>query len=115
MNQRPAPNSSMKLKCSAKKRAIVTNCAMCDNARFVPHPDPEKAEFVSIPCPDCSQITKAIRKRYLAAPTRCPWCQGTTQANASPEVDEGIVTQEIDCTGCDRRWTDLYRLVDIRP
>lgn len=90
-----------------------TDCATCDNSRFVPS-EPENAESLSTPCPDCSRITKAIQKAYLADPTQCPWCQGTLQADAAPEVDEGFVTQEIDCTECNRSWSDLYTIVGMR-
>jgi len=56
----------------------------------------------------------AIRKKYLAAPSACPWCGGAIQADGAPDVDEaGVATQEIDCTECNRRWCDLYRLSDI--
>ena len=90
-------------------------CATCNSARVVPHPDRDRAESLVIPCPDCSQITKPIRTKYLADPTTCPWCGGPIQADAAPDVDEGVVTQEIDCTECDRRWCDVYRLFDMRP
>ncbi len=90
-------------------------CATCNSARVVPHPDADRAESLVIPCPDCSQITKSIRRKYLAAPAECPWCGGAIQADAAPDVDEGVVTQEIDCTECDRRWRDVYRLFDMRP
>lgn len=59
---------------TAKRGPNLDQCATCNNARLVPHPDLDKAESLVIPCPDCSQITKAIRKKYLAAPSACPWC-----------------------------------------
>jgi hypothetical protein len=108
-------NRSGKAKPPTKNQADLTDCAVCDNSRSIPHRDPEKAESLNIPCPNCSQITKTIRKGYLAHPTQCPWCHGTIQADAAPDVDEGFVTQEIDCTECNRRWIDVYRLADMRP
>jgi len=100
---------------TAKRDPNLDQCGTCDNARVVPHPDQDKAESLVIPCPDCSQITRPIRRKYLADPTACPWCGGAIQADAAPDVDEGVVTQEIDCTECNRRWFDLYRLADMRP
>ena len=106
---------------SAERRTVtrapnLDQCATCDNARLVPRPDLDRAESLVVPCPDCSQITRAIRKKYLAAPTACPWCGGAIQADAALDVDEaGIATQEIDCTECNRRWCDLYCLFDMRP
>src|ERR1700694_5058412 len=90
-------------RCRAKGRPTASpsrpiDCAVCDNSRVVPHPDPEKANSLNVPCLDCSRITKTIRGKYLANPTECSWCRGTIQADAAPDVDEGIVTQEIDCT-----------------
>jgi transcription elongation factor Elf1 len=100
---------------TAKPATNVDQCATCDNVRLVPHPDADRAESPVIPCPNCSQITRPIRRKYLADPTTCPWCGGAIQADAAPDVDEGVVTQEIDCTECNRRWFDLYRLADMRP
>jgi len=99
----------------AKRVPIRDRCATCSSARVVPHPDADRAESLVLPCPDCSQITKSIRRKYLAAPAACPWCGGAIQANAAPDVDEGVVTQEIDCTECNRWWCDVYRLLDMRP
>jgi len=112
----PAKPSRNTERRTAKRAPNLDQCATCDNARLVPHPDLDKAESLVIPCPDCSQITRAIRRKYLAAPSACPWCGGAIQADAAPDVDEaGVATQEIDCTECNRRWCDLYRLLDMRP
>ncbi len=100
---------------TAKRTPNLDQCATCDNARLVAHPDPDRAESLVIACPDCSQITRPIRKQYLADPSACPWCRGASKADAAPEVDDGVVTQEIDCTECGRRWCDLYQLTDMRP
>ena len=91
----------------------LTDCVRCGDSRFVPHPDTKKADFVVIACPECSQITEAIRSKYLADPTVCPWCGGPIQADSAPDVDEGKATQEIDCLGCGRAWHDVYRLVNL--
>ncbi|SRR6266700_3847250 len=100
---------------TAKLASDIDPCATCDNARLVPHPDADRAESTVIGCPDCSQITSPIRRYYLADPTACPWCGGAIQAAAALDVDEGVVTQEIDCTECKRRWREFYRLADMRP
>jgi hypothetical protein len=111
----PATRSTGAERSMAKRALNLDQCATCDNSRLVPHPDPERAESLVIPCPDCSQITLSIRKKYLAAPSACPWCGGAIQADAAPEVVEaGVATQEIDCTECNRRWCDVYRLSDMR-
>jgi predicted RNA-binding Zn-ribbon protein involved in translation (DUF1610 family) len=111
----PATRSTGAERSMAKRALNLDQCATCDNSRLVPHPDPERAESLVIPCPDCSQITRSIRKKYLAAPSACPWCGGAIQADAAPEVVEaGVATQEIDCTECNRRWCDVYRLSDMR-
>ena len=89
------------------------NCATCENSRLVLHPDTDKAESVNIRCPDCSEITEAIHAKYLANPSICPWCGGALEAYSAPEVDEGVVTQEIDCLECGRSWQDVYHLVKI--
>jgi len=61
---------------TAKRAPNLDQCATCNNARVLPHPNLDKAESLVIPCSACSQITKAIRKKYLAAPSACPWCGG---------------------------------------
>ena len=111
----PAKQSRSAERRTAKRAPNLDQCATCDNARLVPHPDADRAESTVIGCPDCSQITSPIRRNYLADPTACPWCGGAVQADAAPDVDEGFATQEIDCTECNRRWCDMYRLVDMRP
>ena len=112
----PAEWSTSAEQRTEKRATNLDQCATCNNARVLPHPDLDKAESLVIPCPDCSQITKAIRKKYLAQPSACPWCGGAIQADAALDVDEaGVATQEIDCPECNRRWCDLYRLFDMRP
>ena len=112
----PAKPSRSAERRTAKRAPNLDQCATCNNARLVPHPDLDKAESLVIPCPDCSQITRAICRKYLAAPSACPWCGGAIQADAAPDVDDaGVATQEIDCTECNRRWCDLYRLLDMSP
>jgi len=98
---------------TAKRAPNIDQCATCHNARVLPHPDQDRAESAVIPCSDCSQITRPIRRKYLADPTACPWCGGAIEADAAPDVDEGVVTQEIDCAECNRRWRELYRLVEM--
>jgi hypothetical protein len=111
----PADESRSVERRAAKRASNLAQCATCHNARLLPHPDQNRAESLVIPCPDCSQITRRIRRKYLADPSACPWCGGAIQADAAPEVDEGVVTHEIDCTECNRRWCDAYRLIDMRP
>jgi len=100
---------------TAKGAPNLGPCATCDSARLLPHPDANRGESLVIACSDCSQITRPIRKKYLADPTACPWCGGAIQADAAPDVHDGVVTQEIDCTECGRKWCDLYDLIDMRP
>lgn len=109
------PNSPVGKRKPKGKSAYPEHCARCDDSRLVPHPDPDKAEFRNIPCPDCSNITLAICKRYLAKPTACPWCGGAIQANSPLDVDVGTGVQNINCTECNRKWCDVYRLADMRP
>ena len=112
----PAKQSRSAEPRTVKRAPNLDQCATCDNARLVPHPDPDRAESLVIPCPDCSQITRRIRRKYLAAPSGCPWCGGAIQADAASDVNEaGVATQEIDCTECSRRWCDVYRLTDMSP
>ncbi len=98
------------MKCRKSVRKKVDQCRTCDNSRLVPHPELDIAGQVNIPCPDCSQITTAIRQKHLADPTVCPWCGGGLHGDSAPEVDEGVATQEIECTECNRSWCDVYRL-----
>src|SRR5258708_24024092 len=98
------------MKCRKSVRKKVDQCRTCDNSRLVPHPELDIAGQVNIPCPDCSQITTAIRQKHLADPTVCPWCGGGLHGDSAPGVEEGAPTPRVACTERNRRWADVYLL-----
>lgn len=60
-------------------------------------------------------LTLKMKSSYLKSPLRCPWCRsGETEAVSRPLTEDGGATQTVMCCKCGRRWTDIYRLVNIR-
>jgi transposase-like protein len=44
----------------------------------------------------------------------CPYCGSQDITGQDVEIDEGVASQEVDCSNCDKTWTDQYDLVGIR-
>lgn len=61
------------------------------------------------------KLTKERRSAYIRGKgIQCPFCGLNCIAGGSVEIDGGVATQGVSCTECNREWTDVYRLVDIR-
>lgn len=61
------------------------------------------------------KLSKMAVKEYLDTPVHCPYCcQQNISADAMYIEEGGVVTQYIRCHVCNKGWTDVYRLVDIK-
>ena len=46
---------------------------------------------------------------------KCPFCSAESVRGGFIQVEAGKAFQEMDCPECERRWQDIYRLVDVIP
>ena len=61
-------------------------------------------------------MNKFNAKEYLdSGGTICPYCgDSDIGANSAVDVDEGVGIQVVSCNRCNKRWTDIYRLVNVQ-
>lgn len=61
------------------------------------------------------KLTQKRKKAYVKnGGVKCPYCKAeTTLEGGFIEVDAGGCWQAISCPSCGKRWTDVYKLVDI--
>ena len=43
----------------------------------------------------------------------CPFCKAESIQGGFIQIESGKAFQEMGCTECERRWQDVYRLVDV--
>jgi hypothetical protein len=56
------------------------------------------------------------KERYLKGKgLSCPYCGSKSVEGGFIEVNAGMACQGMCCTECQKRWQDVYRLVDIIP
>jgi hypothetical protein len=59
-------------------------------------------------------MTKKEKQTYLRADgVFCPFCKSLDIEGGSVEINSGTASQEIHCLNCDKKWADLYHLVDV--
>lgn len=53
--------------------------------------------------------------QYIAnGSVHCPHCESQDiEGLGGLEIEDSIITQEVLCHSCNKRWTDIYRLVDV--
>jgi len=44
----------------------------------------------------------------------CPWCRSDQIEGGDIDINRGIASQKMDCLECDKAWTDVYKLVEVR-
>lgn len=59
------------------------------------------------------ELSKEARKKYLKTPTTCPYCSSRKLEADSLDVDGAWGDSSVLCRDCGRRWTDIFKLVDI--
>lgn len=64
-------------------------------------------------------MTEKARKRHLerSGLGKCPYCKAGDkhiEYGGFEPVEDGDVEQTAGCGKCDRRWIDVFRLVDVR-
>lgn len=70
-------------------------------------------------------MSKAARKYHIktSGMDKCPYCKVDLYDNDMNEaleykevdfVEDGDIHQEAKCTKCNRRWMDVFRLVEVR-
>lgn len=69
------------------------------------------------------RMTKAARKRHLEIGGRCvcPYCghhlddvHSRVEYGDIDADESGCLVQEVRCLNCNRRWTDVFTLTDVR-
>lgn len=58
-------------------------------------------------------ITKEQIKKYLKDPTTCPWCNSTEVYTIDHDRTYNAYLTSIKYMKCKKRWTEIYKLVDI--
>ena len=53
------------------------------------------------------------KKEYLEHPNTCPYCESEDISGGVMQVDGTGAWQTIECRGCFKKWTDIYKLVDV--
>lgn len=51
------------------------------------------------------------QKEYKEAISHCPHCDSGDVTTEPPEVNDGEITQEMQCDDCRARWMDIYKFV----
>lgn len=61
-------------------------------------------------------MTKQQRRNYLDNNgIKCPFCDSDDiEGTCGVDVDAGVATQDIKCNECEKTWSDVYRLVDVK-
>jgi formate dehydrogenase maturation protein FdhE len=59
------------------------------------------------------KLTKKQKKAYLEASCICPFCGSRDIEGDHIEVDGQTAWQPITCNFCNKRWHDIYKLVDV--
>lgn len=64
--------------------------------------------------PGYRELTSEDRAEYVASGgVRCPLCGSGAIEGGSMHANAGEITQEVGCSRCEFRWTDVYVLVGI--
>jgi phage FluMu protein Com len=59
-------------------------------------------------------LTNVEKQRHLQNPNKCPYCQDTNiESDDGPEMELTGCYQTIRCSNCEKRWTEIYRMIDI--
>jgi hypothetical protein len=66
-----------------------------------------------MPEPKVKPYTKAMVKKYLKNPSRCPKCQSLDIAGDSLDFQTGSIAQKMFCNKCPTQWWDIYELVNV--
>lgn len=53
------------------------------------------------------------KKEYLENSYKCPYCNSYSIQAMQMGVDGNITWYAVYCESCHRRWTDVYKLVDV--
>lgn len=58
-------------------------------------------------------LTPEKALKYLKASHACPNCGSENIEGGFVEISEGGATQDVHCNDCNKRWFDIYQLVDV--
>jgi len=60
------------------------------------------------------ELTKEQKKEYVdRGGIKCPYCGDDDISGGHITIDVGYASQRISCVACEKKWIDLYRLVDV--
>ena len=59
-------------------------------------------------------LTSMKKEEYVRnGGTKCPFCFKKNIEGGHIEVDAGEAFQEVQCHDCEKRWRDIYTLIDL--
>jgi transposase-like protein len=61
------------------------------------------------------ELTQERVSNYVArGGVRCPFCDSEDVGGGFISIEPGVATQLVNCSSCDKEWTDIYKLHDIQ-
>lgn len=59
-------------------------------------------------------MTDEIKKEYVEnGGTYCPYCDSGELFASHADNEDGIITQDIKCMNCGKKWTDVFKLIRV--
>lgn len=60
-----------------------------------------------------NMLNEEQKKRYLAHPANCPFCQSPDIEGETPDYDWQMVTVVVKCDTCGKNYKEIYSLTTI--
>ena len=58
-------------------------------------------------------LTEEQKTKYLGSPYLCPYCGSDEISLGKVSADVNRAVQNISCRGCKKRWTNVYKLIQV--
>lgn len=63
---------------------------------------------------NADELTKGQIRRYVAGGgVSCPFCKAEAIEGGSISIESGAAYQDVDCSNCNKSWTDSYKLAGV--
>ena len=59
-------------------------------------------------------MTKEQKTKYIEDPTVCPYCSSNNLMSEEVKNNFNLLHNYIICYDCKERWTEVYKLIDIK-
>ncbi len=59
------------------------------------------------------KLTARRKQAYLRHGSCCPYCGSDSITGGSVDIEGSGASQELSCAECEKRWRDVYRLVNV--